>query len=171
MIYLMCIALYKINQLRGSDTMNMKLDKEHIAQWVEKGKQDVAPLLKYLDWLKENNGKDVSTVYDGRENGNNTMSFPVYDATLLDFVKEAGESGLMDRNFVYVYTEYELATPEQERQAIADAAMEDWKILCGIFTRYVRGGMTRAYLWTQGMQEGIFYLTLAKMKEVLESAE
>ncbi len=167
----MCIALYKINQLGGSDTMDMKMDKEYIAQLVAKGKQDIAPLLKYLDWLKENDGKDVSTVYDGRENGSNTMSFPVYDATLLDFVKEAGESGLMDRNYVYVYTGHKLETPEQERQAIADATIEDWRILCGIFTRYVRGGMTRAYLWTEGVKESIFYLSLQKMQEVLECAE
>ena len=32
MIYLICIALYKFNQLGGSDSMEMKMDKEYI--WV-----------------------------------------------------------------------------------------------------------------------------------------
>lgn len=151
--------------------MEMKMDKEYIAQLVEKGKKDLAPLLKYVDWLKENEGKDVTTIYDGTQNGSNTMSFPVYEAELLEFVKEAGDNGLMDRNYVYVYTGRELKTPEQEKQAIAECTIEDWRVLCGILTRYVRGGMTRANLWGQGVKEGIFYLALTKMQEVLESAE
>lgn len=151
--------------------MEMKVDKEHIAQLVEKGRMDLAPLLKYLDWLKENVGKDVTTIYDGTQNGSNTMSFPVYDEKLLEFVKEAGENPLMDRNYVYVYSGRELKTTEQEKQAIAECTIEDWRVLCGILTRYVRGGMTRSYLWSQGVQEGIFYLVLTKMQEVLENAE
>lgn len=151
--------------------MRLKIEKEHIMELAKKAKKDLKPLLKYADWLKENEGNDLTSVYDGTQNGSNTMSFPVYDKKLLKFVKEAGENELMDRNYVYVYSELRLETPEQEKQAIEECTIEDWRILCGILTRYVRGGMTRAYLWGQGVKEGIFYLALTKMQEVLETAE
>lgn len=151
--------------------MGMEMDKECIAKLVNDNKPELAPLLPYLDWLKANNGKRVSTVFDGTKDGSNTMSFPVYDSDFLGFVKAAGNTKLMDRNYVYAYTWYDLSTPEKERQAIEKATIEDWKILCGIFTKYVRGGMTQASLWDRGMEEGIFYLVLAKMQEVLDGAD
>ena len=70
----------------------------------------------------------------------------------------------------YVYTWYDLKTPEKEKEAIEKATIEDWKILCGILTRYVYGGNAQAGLWDQGVKEGIFYLALSKMQEVLDGA-
>lgn len=143
-------------------------DKDYMRNLAEKYKQELAPLLRYLDWLQKSQGTKGSTNYNGTENGNNTISFPIYDSTLLGFVKEAGKTTLMDKNYVYVYSRLHLQTPEDERQAIKRASLQEWNVLCGILTRYVRGGMTQSYLWTQGMEEGIFYLVLAKMKEVIE---
>lgn len=143
-------------------------DKDYMRSLAEKYKQELTPLLRYLDWLEKSRGTKGSTNYNGTENGNNTMSFPIYDSTLLSFVKEAGKTTLMDKNYVYVYSRLRLQTPEDERQVIKRATLQDWNALCGILTRYVRGGMTQSYLWTQGMEEGIFYLVLAKMKEVVE---
>lgn len=168
MIYLSCIALYKFNQVRGMGVMADKMDKDYMRQLAEKNKRELEPLLKYLTWLEKNKGSKASTNYDGRENGNNTMSFPIYDSTLLSFVKEAGKTTLMDKNYVYVYSRLCLQTPADEKQAIERASLQDWNVLCGILTKYVRGGMTQSYLWTQGMEEGIFYLVIAKMKEVVE---
>lgn len=148
----------------------MEMDKEIIEKLVKDNKPQLAPLLKYVDWLKENNGKSVTTVFDGTKDGSNTMSFPIYDSNLLSFVKEAAETKLMDRNYVYVYTWYDLKTPEKEKEAIEKATIEDWKILCGILTRYVYGGNAQAGLWDQGVKEGIFYLVLSKMQEVLDGA-
>ncbi len=148
----------------------MEKDKEIIEKLVKDNKPQLAPLLKYVDWLKENTGKSVTTVFDGTKDGSNTMSFPIYDSNLLSFVKEAAETKLMDRNYVYVYTWYDLKTPEKEKEAIEKATIEDWKILCGILTRYVYGGNAQAGLWDQGVKEGIFYLALSKMQEVLDGA-
>lgn len=158
----------QIQSDKGIGGMADKMDKDYMRQLAEKYKQELTPLLRYLDWLEKTRGTKGSTNYDGKENGNNTMSFPIYDSTLLSFVKEAGKSAFMDKNYVYVYSRLRLGTPQEERKAIERATLQDWNVLCGILTRYVRGGMTQAYLWTQGMEEGIFYLTLAKMKEVVE---
>lgn len=156
------------HQIRGLEGMMGEMDKDYMHQLAEKYKQELKPLLRYLSWLEQNAGKNLSTTYDGRENGNSTMSFPVYDSTLLSFIKEAGKSAFMDKNYAYVYSRYGLKTPEEERAMISKATIQEWNVLCGILTRYVRGGMTQSYLWTQGMTESILYLTLAKMKEIVE---
>ena len=40
----------------------MEMDKEIIEKLVKDNKPQLAPLLKYVDWLKENNGKSVLPV-------------------------------------------------------------------------------------------------------------
>lgn len=168
MVYLECIILYKYKLIRGAEGMNGEMDKAYMRELATKYKQELTPLLRYLSWLEQNAGNKMSTTYNGLENGNNTMSFPIYDSTLLSFIKEASKTSFMDKNYAYIYSRYNLKTPEQERALIEKATMQDWNVLCGILTRYVKGGMTQSYLWTQGMTESILYLTLAKMKEVVE---
>lgn len=145
-----------------------KTDKDYMRTLAEEYKKELTPLLRYLDWFERNRGSKGSTNYTGTEDGQRTISFPIYDSMLLSFVKEAGKTALMDKNYVYVYSRLRLQTPEEERKAIERATLQDWNVLCGILTRYVRGGMTQSYLWSQGVEEGIFYLVLAKMKEVIE---
>ena len=104
-------------------------DKDYMRQLAEKNKQELTPLLRYLDWLEKSRGSKGSTNYNGTENGNNTMSFPIYDSTLLNFVKEAGKTALMDKNYVYVYSRLRLQTPDDERKVIERATLQDWNVL------------------------------------------
>ena len=136
---------------------------------VAKGyKEDLLPLLRYLPYLEERSGFDPSTNYEGQENGNSTLCFPIFDSTLLAFVKEAGQTSFMDNNYSYVYSRNRINTPDDERKLIETATINEWGNLCGILTRYVRGGMTKAYLWRDAMRESIFLLVLCKMKEIVE---
>lgn len=148
--------------------MNGEVDKQYLRELSEKYKAELTPLFRYLHWLEQNAGVDNSTSYDGGEQASRTMSFPIFDSTLLSFVKEADKTSFMDKNYVYVYRRLGLKTPEDERRVIATAGIQEWNVLCGILTRYVRGGMTQSFLWKQGMSERIFYLLLAKMKEIVE---
>ncbi|MBO7333536.1 MAG: hypothetical protein J6U67_01450, partial [Lachnospiraceae bacterium] len=63
---------------------------------------------------------------------------------------------------------YGLKTFEDERRAIEDAGVKDGDVLCGILTRYVKGGITKGIVWTDAVREGIFLLVLKKMKKLLE---
>ena len=96
------------------------------------------------------------------------MSIPVYDSTLMSFVREAEGSALMDRNYSYVYTRNHIQNHEDERKIIAAAEMRDWGILRGILSKYVLGGRTKSVLWSQAVQENIFYLVLKRMQEIIE---
>ncbi len=147
--------------------MNEK-DKDYMRREAAKYKQELMPLLRYMHWLTQNAGKNLTTQYEGDEQNGRTMPVPVYDSTLLSFIREADKTSFMDRNYAYIYSRNGLKTPEDEKKIIERATIQDWNVLCGILTRYVRGGMTQSYLWKQGMTENIFYLVISKMKEIIE---
>lgn len=148
--------------------MTGEMDKKYLQELSSKYKEELTPLLRYMYWLEQNAGNDNSTQYDGGDNALGTMKFPIFDSTLLSFVKEADKTSFMDRNYLYVYSRLGLKTPMDEKHAIEKATIQEWNVLCGILTRYIRGGMTQSYLWRQGMSESIFYLVILKMKEIVE---
>ncbi|MCM1058538.1 MAG: hypothetical protein NC517_13185 [Firmicutes bacterium] len=146
----------------------MEQDTEYRKQQLSGYKQEVLPLLKYIPWFESNAGQPGSTFYQGPDATEHSMSIPVYDANLLNFVKEASKSSLMDRNYCYTYTRGRIRTHEDERRVIAGAELKDWDVLRGILSKYVMGGMTKSVLWAQAVQENIFLLVLKKMQEIIE---
>lgn len=131
-------------------------------------KNALVPLLRYLPWLEKSAGTSVSRNYDGAEMGERLMGFPVYDGTLLGFVREAQKTVFMDRNYRYIYTRNRIRNHEDERRMIESASLKEWGILCGILSKYVLGGQTKATLWNEAVQERIFYLVILKMCEIIE---
>lgn len=146
----------------------MEQDLEYRQKLVQEYKQEVLPLLRYLPWLKSNAGKPGSTSYQGQGDSELSMSFPVYDSTLIGFVREAAKSPLMDRNYSYIYTRNHIVTHEDERRIIKTADWRDWNILRGILSKYVLGGRTKAVLWSQGVEENIFMMVLEQMCKIIE---
>jgi hypothetical protein len=57
---------------------------------------------------------------------------------------------------------------DDERRAIENASLKEWDILCGILSKYVLGGQTKGTLWSEAVQERIFYLVIQKMCEIIE---
>lgn len=137
-------------------------------QIIQEYRRLLEPLLRYLPWLESNSGKAVSRNYQGQGLSSRSMSFPVYDATLMNFVREAAASELMDRNYCYVYTRNRIRNHEDERKVIAAAELKDWEILRGILSKYVLEGMTKATLWGEAVRENIFVLTLKQMRNIVE---
>ena len=146
----------------------MEQSTEYRQQMLEEYKQVAMPLLRYLPWLEKNMGQTASTLYQGEEANEGALHFPVYDSTLMSFVREASKSSLMDRNYRYVYTRNRIRTHEDERKLITTAELKDWDILRGILSMYVMGGMTKGSLWSEAMQENIFYLILKQMQKIIE---
>lgn len=146
----------------------MDQNVEYRQQLLEEYKKVAMPLLRYLPWMEKNKGQTASALYQGEESGEGAMQFPVYDSTLMSFVKEAFKSPLMDRNYHYVYSRNRIRTHEDERRMITSAELNDWDILRGILSKYVMGGMTKGALWSEAMQENIFYLVLKQMHKIIE---
>ena len=146
----------------------MEQSSEYREQLLESYKQAVRPLLPYLPWLEQSAGKRASSIYSGQDIGMNSVSFPVYDGTLLNFVREATKSPLMDRNYAYVYTRHRIRTHQEERDIIQKSGWKEWDILRGILSKYVLGGRTKGNLWSEAVSEQIFYLVLKQMQEIIE---
>lgn len=146
----------------------MEQQNEYRQQLVGEYKQLFEPFLRYLPWLEKMAGSAASSVFQGQNIAENSISFPVYDGTLINFVKELSKTELMDKNYKYIYTRNHIRSHADERRLIAGADLKDWDLLKGILSYYVLGGMTKAALWSQGMEEHIFYLVLKQMKQIIE---
>ena len=148
----------------------MEQNIEYRQQLVREYKQMVSPLLAYLPWLIKNAGQSGSTAYRGDEYSEHSTSFslPVYDSTLMGFIREASKSPLMEKNYSYTYTRNRIQTHDDERRLIQAADIKDWDILRGILSKYVLGGRTKAMLWSEAVRENIFALVLEKMRGIIE---
>lgn len=141
---------------------------EYRRQIVKKYEQEIMPLLKYIPWLEQKAGARVSATYNGEELGSHSMTFPVYDGTLMNFVREVQKTDLMDRNYPYIYSRNGIRNLEDEKRMIDRATISEFPILSGILSKYIMGGATKSYLWPQGVETGVFLKVLTKMKSLLE---
>lgn len=149
----------------------MAIDKEDIEyrrQVVQEYKADVEKLIRYLPWLEKKSGSNVSETYSGSGIGEHSIAFPVYDSTLLSFVKEVQRTNLLDRNYRYIYSRNRIVTQKDELRAISNADITHMDILKGILSKYVMGGMTKGRVWSEAVQNRIFLNVVKKMKENLE---
>ncbi len=135
-------------------------------QVVEEYKDDLTKLLRYLPFLEKRGGKDVQQFYEGDEQ-NKVIPVPVYDSTLLAFVKEAKTTKFMNRNYPYIYRRWNLPDPAAERKAMESATLRDIDLFRGIISKYVLGGQTKAVMWTMAVEERIFVTALTKLRSLV----
>ncbi len=146
-------------------------EQEDIAyrqQIVNEYKPDVERLVRYLPWLESKMGTSVQQSYSASGIGEHSVAFPVYDSTVMSFVKEAQRTHLMDRNYMYVYSRYRIQTVQQEIKAIEKASIKEMDLLKAILSKYVMGGMTKGRMWSEAVESGVFLYVLKKMKANLD---
>ncbi|MCR5791172.1 MAG: hypothetical protein K6G83_14920 [Lachnospiraceae bacterium] len=125
--------------------------------------RDVERIVRFLPWFDKVQGKSVSHFYDG--NGEyKLIQIPVFDSNLLEFVKEAGKTELMFRNYPYVYTRYHLKTAEDEIKAVQNAHLKDIDVLRSVLSKYVLGGRSKASMWREAVDNGVFQEVLKRLK-------
>ncbi|MCR4904367.1 MAG: hypothetical protein K6A23_16030 [Butyrivibrio sp.] len=147
---------------------NKSFNENSTEDIVERYRADVKSLVPYLSWLESHAGKasGISETYGG-ERLSGSISFPVYDSTLLAFVKQAQRTKLIDRNYVYVYSRNHLKTAEDELKFIEKAEIKDMDDLAGILSKYILTGMTKGTVWSEGVQNKVLYSVVAKMQELI----
>lgn len=143
----------------------MEQDVDYRRKLIERYRKDVEPLFRYLPWLEDKRGKKVSSNYQSDELAH-SISFPVYDGTLMGFVKTVQRTGLTDRNYVYVYSRYGIKSAKDEHKLIAEITVKNVEVLTAIMSNYIIGGMTKGWLWPMAVEEGIFLEILLKFKEL-----
>lgn len=145
----------------------MVTEKNSQVELVEKYKDEVEQLSRYIPWFESKTVGMVSHMYQS-ENGESTFSFPVYDSTLLAFINEVGMTSFMNKNYQYIYTRYHIKSHEDEWRAIENTTIMTMEVIGGILSKYVLGGVTRSVLWKEGVQYEIFLRCLKKAKSIIE---
>ncbi len=146
----------------------MEQNPEYRRNMVRRIRPEVEPLFRYIDWFESKVDRQVSSIYSDNELSKHSVTFPVYDATLLSFIKDVQKTNLTDRNYVYVYTRHKMNTPQEEKAKIEEVGITDMEILTGVLSKYVLGGMTKGYVWPQAVRDGIFLAILKKYRTLLE---
>lgn len=151
----------------------MQMEKEDVSYRQKVARQykpDVEKLVRYLPWLEEKAGAagGLSENYEGSGIKGHSITFPVYDGTLMNFVKEVQSTGLVDRNYPYIYSRRGIRTVRDELTAISHADIREMDVLKGILSKYILGGMTKGRMWTEAVSNGVFLNVVRKMKENLE---
>ena len=129
---------------------------------VEKYTQRIEPFFKYIPWLEKVSGSKSASVYNGQGIGEHSMSFPVYDSTLMGFVKELAKSEMMNRNYAYLYSWNRMRTVDDELKFIDKASLYEIDVLEAILSKYTLGGMTKGLLWNQAVEYGVFLKVLLR---------
>ena len=144
---------------------NVKLSRDEIIICY---RDDVAKLMKYLSWLQNKSGTVTSGMYSGEGIDKSSMAVPVYDSTLLNFIRDIKTTDFLNRNYVYTYSRYRIKTAADERRVIEACSLQDIKVLGDILSKYVIRGDVKGAVWSEGVQNGVFLAVLLKLKELME---
>lgn len=148
----------------------MALESENLfrLETIRKYREKFDPLFRYIPWFEQKRGERTSHTYQGDGMPSDSVPIPVYDATLLSFVKEMQATGLMNRNYVYVYSRNNIRTSADELEKIESAELREMEDIVGIMAKYVLGGVTKGNLWSQAVENGVFLQALLKIKKLLD---
>lgn len=148
----------------------MTLENENLykQELVNKYRQAFEKMFHYIPWFQGKLGVKISHLYNGDNKPEKSISIPVYDSTLLGFVKEMQATGFMNKNYVYVYSRNGIRTVEDELRVIRNTELKDIENIVGILSKYVLGGMTKGNLWVQAVENGVFLEALLRMKHILD---
>ena len=131
-------------------------------------KDDVARLMRYLSWLQDKSGTITTGVYKGEGIEKSSMAVPVYDSTLLNFVKEVKQTDFLNKNYVYTFSKYRIKTVEDELRVISACSLQEITVLGDILSKYILKGDVKGAVWAEGIQNGVYLALLLKLKELME---
>ena len=144
----------------------MENEKEYLEELMKKYRDISQSLLRYIPYFEQKKGQKNYQIYQGEQN-TNSVAIPVYESTLISFVKEVQRTGIVDRNYVYALSRNGIRTHEDEMRALDRVEFKDIELIYAIMAKYVLGGMTKGMLWSEAVENGTFLKCLQKLKEVL----
>ena len=143
-------------------------DKAGITGIIEMYHKDVEQLVRYLPWLISKNGQDLSAVHYAEEGNKNSFAVPVYDSTLLGFVKTFQGTKFLNHNYVYPLRKHRVQTVADELKLIEETQIMEIENLGAVLSKYIITGMRKASMWNEGIRNGVFCAAVGKMKELVE---
>lgn len=139
----------------------VKTREQVVAEYAD----ELDKLEKFLPWLEQKSSSEQQKYYQG-DGSFSVIPVPVYDSTLLSFIKVAKGTKFMNRNYPYVYSKYRIKTTSDEIKAIEKAKITDMDLLGGILSKYVMKGQVKGLVWTQGLMDGVYAKIIRKMNKL-----
>ncbi len=143
-------------------------NKESISEMINTYREDIQNLSKYLPWLMKMNGQNLQMYQKPEGSGEHAMQVPVYDGTLLSFVKLAQKSKLMRRNYVYTFSKNRLRTAQDEIRFVQTAGVMDIPLVGDVLAKYILEGQRKGTVWNEGLYNGVYLAAVTKLKELVE---
>lgn len=128
---------------------------------------EVEKIGAYLPWLLKQRGAQNHSNYGGDGIEGSSITFPVYDSTLLTFVRVCESTGLIDRNYVYFYSRNRIKDAAGELAFIQRASIKDMGDMWSILSKYMIQGRTKGPVWSEGVTNGVYVALIEKMKELI----
>ena len=146
----------------------MEQDRMSTEEIVALYRPEIEKLLPYISWLQQKEGQRTANIYEGDGIKDTSITFPVYDGTLLNFIKTIEKTKLVNRNYVYTYARKQIHSAKDEKRLIKLATVKDMNILQDILSNYVIKGRTKGSMWSVGVENGVYLDILMKMRELVE---
>lgn len=131
-------------------------------------KDEALALLKYYSWIKKMSGQDVGGLYTGDDIEKSSMAVPIYDSTLLGFIKTAKGTEFMNRNYLYTYSRLRMRNAKDELEVIKDCSLQDIRVIGDILSYYCYKGDVKGAVWNEGLKNGVYLAILDRLMALLE---
>lgn len=147
--------------------MGFESEKNSILEAVSEYKESVEKIAVFLPWLEKKSGQNLMESFVPN-NCATAMPIPRYDSNLLDFIKTLENSGRINKNYDYVYKRYKIYNEDDEISLTHRANITDMEMLFAILSKYVILGRTKGLIWKSGVENGVYFEVVKKMKELIE---
>lgn len=151
----------------GEWRMFMEMEQLTPLQIVETYKPEVEQLIKYQSYFEKMKGKISSSTFDKEGLAEHSLAFPVYDGVLLQFVKTAESTKLMNPNYHYIYTRNHIKNEKDELDCIRNCSIQKIDVILGILSKYIFKGKVKASVWSEGVKNGVFLEIIVKLQEII----
>ncbi len=145
-------------------TKDKQLERQEM---VEAYQKEIDKLKPFVPWLTEKQGQYMAKIFKDEGIGESSITFPVYDGTLLNFIKVLSATNLINTNYRYDYTKYRIKEGKGELDFIERAELKDISVICSILSGYALRGRTKGRVWTEGVANGVYLQSILKIQELL----
>ena len=147
------------------DDLLSKSNQLERQEMVEAYQKEITKLLPYVTWLSDKRGQYLATTFKEEGIAESSVTFPVYDGTLLNFIKVLSATNLMNKNYLYDYRKYRIKEGE-EMDFIKRSELRDIPVLCSFLSRYAMRGRTKGRVWAEGVANGVYLESILKIQEL-----
>ena len=130
-------------------------------------RKSIEKLTTYIPYFEDATEESVCKWSKSEKVGDNTytMSYPIYEDTLIEFIDEFHKTNLMIYNYLDTINKRGINGMDEMAESIADGDIE---LIRAILTGYVRQERFGDGLWADAVRDKVFLKILKRLDEIIE---